>query len=124
MGARSLLKPSSAAFRSFKSIAPITPVSSPRHKNQGSWVNLVKSNGFTVYQGRIPKKLRETIAATTDEHTSGANRLMEKFPSTIKEANTAPEIGALYAAAIPEAAPQPTSSRSLYGCHLRNWPYL
>ena len=53
------------------------------------------SNGVTVYQGRMPKKLRETIVATTEEQTSGAKRLMEKLPSTIREAKTAPEIGAL-----------------------------
>src|SRR5690349_5706950 len=33
-------------------------------------------------------------------------------PSTISATNTAPEIGALYAEAIPAAAPQPTSNRS------------
>ena len=53
--------------------------------------NLVISNGGTVYQGRMPKKLRETIVATTDANTSGANRFIEKFPSTISAANTAPE---------------------------------
>ena len=43
----------------------------------------------------MPKKLRETMVATTDERTSGANRFMEKLPSTICAANTAPATGAL-----------------------------
>src|SRR5664279_2729929 len=104
--------------------APMPPLITPRHTNQGSCVRLVNSKGGTVYQGRMPKKLRDTIVATTDANTSGANRLIEKFPSTIRAANTAPEIGALYAAAIPEAAPHPTSNRSRYGCHFATWPHL
>src|SRR5437870_2093748 len=72
----------------------------------------------------MPKKLRETMVAITEAKTNGANRLIEKFPSTISAAKTAPEIGALYAAAIPEAAPQPTNSRRRYGCHLAIWPHL
>ena len=43
----------------------------------------------------MPKKLRETIVATTDANTSGANKLIEKLPSTISAANTAPDMGAL-----------------------------
>src|ERR1039458_9184893 len=78
--------------------APIPPLTIPRNTNQGNWVRLVNSNGGTVYQGRIPKKLRDTIVATTDAKTSGANRFIEKLPSTISAANTAPEMGALYAA--------------------------
>ncbi len=35
------------------------------------------------------------MLATTDENTSGANRFIEKFPSTIHAANTAPATGAL-----------------------------
>src|SRR5271169_5142697 len=92
--------------------APIPPLRIPRHTNHGSCVRLVNSKGGTVYQGFIPKKLRDTIVATTDANTSGANRLIEKLPITINAAKTAPEIGALYAAAIPEAAPHPTNSRS------------
>src|SRR3954467_12311459 len=72
----------------------------------------------------MPKKLRENIVATTEAKTKGANKLIEKLPSTISAAKTAPEIGALYAAAIPEAAPQPTSNRSRYGCHFASWPHL
>jgi hypothetical protein len=58
-------------------------------------MTLVNSNGGGEYQDFMPKKLRVIIVATTDEKTSGANRFMEKFPSTISEANTAPAIGAL-----------------------------
>src|ERR1700676_1786265 len=96
----------------------------PRQINQGSWETLVNSKGGTVYHGRIPKKLRETIVATTDEKTKGAKRFIEKLPSTISAANTAPDIGALYAAEIPEAAPHPTSRRKRYGGHLANWPHF
>src|SRR5436190_645634 len=85
---------------------------------------LVNSTAGTVYQGLIPKKLRETIVATTEAKTKGANRFMEKLPSTTSEANTAPAMGALYADAMPEAAPQPTNNRSRYGCHLKSWPHF
>ena len=71
------------------------PLNTPRHRNHGNCVRLVNSNGGTVYHGLIPKKLRDTIVATTDANTSGAKRLIEKLPNTIKAANTAPEIGAL-----------------------------
>src|SRR5213075_1508290 len=84
----------------------------------------VKSNGGTVYHGLMPKNVRETVAATTDAHTIGANRFIDKFPSTINDANTAPEIGALYAAAIPDAAPQPTSMRNRYGGHFATCPHF
>ena len=72
----------------------------------------MNSKAGTEYHGLIPKKLRETIVATTDANTSGANRFIEKFPSTIVAAKTDPAIGALYAAAMPDAAPQPTSKRN------------
>src|SRR5256885_13502027 len=94
-GAFSLPKSSSVRFSSFKKDAPIAPVITPRQRNQGNWVKLVNSKGDTVYQGRMPKKLRDTIVATTEANTSGAKRLIEKFPTTIKAAKTAPEIGAL-----------------------------
>src|SRR3569833_2459478 len=84
----------------------------------------VKSNGGTVYQGLIPKKVRDTVAATTDAQTLGVFWFIEIFPSTINAANTAPEIGALYAAAIPDAAPHPTNMRNRYGGHLANCPHF
>src|SRR6185312_12386589 len=51
-------------------------------------------------------------------------RFIEKLPSTINAANTAPEMGALYAAAIPDAAPHPTNMRSRYGGHFANCPHF
>ena len=78
-----------------RKIAPETPQPNPNSTNHGNWSTLVNSNGGTTYQGLMPKKLRETIAAMTEENTSGANRFMETLPSTISEANTAPAIGAL-----------------------------
>src|SRR2546430_12677992 len=100
------MKAPSVKLSSFKKAAPIAPVKIPKNTNHGSWVILVNSNGGTVYHGLMPKKLRDTIVATTEAKTRGAKRLMEKLPSTISAANTAPEMGALYAAEIPEAAPQ------------------
>src|SRR5437773_12199211 len=94
----------------------------PRNRNHGNCVRLKNSNAGTRYAGSIPKKLRETMVATTEAKTSGANKLIEKLPSTISAAKTAPEIGALYAAAMPEAAPQPTSKRRRYGGHFANCP--
>src|SRR5215469_5538833 len=47
---------------------------------------------------------------------------IEKFPSTISAEKTAPAIGALYAAAMPDAAPHPTSIRNRYGGHLASCP--
>ena len=49
---------------------------------------------------------------------------MEKLPRMMSEAKTAPAMGALYAAEMPAAAPQPTSSRSRYGGHVASWPSL
>ena len=43
----------------------------------------------------MPKKLRDTIAAMTEEKTSGAKRFIEKLPSTMSAEKTAPVIGAL-----------------------------
>src|ERR1039457_4073661 len=105
-------------------IAPIPPLTIPKQINHGNWIRRVNSNGGTVYKSRMPKKLRDTIVATTDANTRGANRLIEKFPSTISAAKSAPEIGALWPARIPEAAPHPNSSHSRYGCHFASWPHL
>jgi len=58
-------------------------------------LSVAAGNGGILYHGSMPKKLRDTIAAMTDEKTSGAKRFIEKFPSTISDANTAPAIGAL-----------------------------
>ena len=73
----------------------MTPQPNPSSTNHGNWSTLVNSNGGTTYQGLMPKKLRDTIAAITEENTRGANRFMETFPSPITAANTAPAIGAL-----------------------------
>src|SRR3989442_7218544 len=124
MGERNFWKADSVRCSIFRNAAPIAPVKIPRHKNHGNCVTLVNSYGGMVYQGRMPKKLRETIAATTEAKTSGANKFIEKLPRTISAAKTAPEMGALYAAAIPEAAPQPTNNRSRYGCHFASCPHL
>src|SRR5258706_2613737 len=94
-GACSFLNASSVILSNFRKAAPTAPVKMPRQRNHGNWVRLVKSNGGTVYHGLIPQKLRDTIVATTDANTSGANKFIEKLPSTISAAKTAPEIGAL-----------------------------
>ena len=71
-----------------------------------------------------PEKLRETMVAMTDEKTNGANKFIEKLPRTICAAKTAPATGALYAAAIPDAAPQATRRRNRYGCQFANCPHF
>ena len=38
---------------------------------------------------------RDTIVATTEAITNGANKFMEKFPTKTKAAKRAPAIGAL-----------------------------
>src|ERR1043166_7124695 len=124
IGTRSFLNKSSLPCRSFKKIAPHNPAAIPSKMNHGNCVILVNSNGGTVYHGAMPKKVRETVAATTDAQTTGANKFIEKLPNTMSDAKTAPEIGALYAAAMPDAAPQPTSRRNRYGGHFENWPHL
>ena len=74
---------------------PSTPDAIPSRINHGNCVTRVNSNDGTEYHGSMPKNMRDTIVATTEENTSGANRFIEKFPSTIHEAKTAPEMGAL-----------------------------
>ena len=106
----------------FRNNAPNTPETNPSNKNHGNCDNSVKSKSGTRYHGVIPKKLRDNTDATTDANTSGPNKCIEKFPSTTCAANTAPPIGALYAAPIPAAAPHATSSRSRYGCHPASCP--
>ena len=43
----------------------------------------------------MPNQNRETIVATTEAMTNGANRFIEKFPTKTKAAKSAPAIGAL-----------------------------
>jgi hypothetical protein len=52
----------------------------------------------------------------------GENCATAKSINTISTANKAPAIGALKAAAIPAAAPHPTSVFNLFGETLRNCP--
>src|SRR5215471_3003194 len=94
-GVRIFANNSSLRCNIFKNAAPIIPAAIPSRMNHGSCVSFVNSNGGTVYHGLIPKIFRDTVADTTEAHTMGANRFIEKFPSTINEANTAPEMGAL-----------------------------
>src|SRR3989304_7698423 len=90
----------------FKKAAPSNPENTPSNKNQGSCVSRVKSKSGTTYHCSTPKKVRVKTAATTEEKTRGANRLMEKFPSTTCAAKTAPATGALQEAESPAAAAQ------------------
>ena len=68
------------------------PQAIPRKRNQGSCVTLVKSNGGMEYHGSMPKKLRDTMAAITEEKTSGANKFMDTLPRTIIAANKGTDI--------------------------------
>src|SRR5688572_32318277 len=90
--------------------------------NHGNSISFVKSYSGASYIWRLPKMPREMIDATTEATTSGANIVMEKFPSTTCAANTAPAIGALQPAANPAAAPHATSKRSRYGGHFTHCP--
>src|SRR5689334_14011156 len=58
----------------------------------------------------------------TEDTTNGANIVIEKLPSTICAAKTAPAIGALHPAARPAAAPHATSNRKRYGGHFATCP--
>ena len=54
----------------------------------------------------------ETTEETTDDRITGANVLIAKSPRIISREKITPAMGALKAAAIPAAAPQPTKVRS------------
>src|SRR5213593_2832479 len=112
MGRGNLLNSFSVHPSSFKKPAPKAPETAPSKRNVGSWVRLVKSYFGTSYHCWMPKKLRVRIEATTEEKTTGANKFIEKFPSTIWAAKTDAAMGALYDAPMPEAAPQATKRRS------------
>lgn len=79
----------------FKNSAAPPPHKIPSTKNHGNCAGTTSGNFGTSYHGLIPKNVREVIVAITDAQTSGAKRFMEKFPSTISDAKTAPAIGAL-----------------------------
>ncbi len=79
----------------FKNSAATPPQIKPISKNHGNCPAVGEGNFGTEYHGSIPKNVREVITDITAAHTSGANRFMEKLPSTISDANTAPVIGAL-----------------------------
>ena len=64
-------------------------------EKQPSCSSDVNSNAGTEYHGAMPKNVRLTSVATTDAPTSGAKQVMEKLPSTICAAKTAPASGAL-----------------------------
>src|ERR1051325_5676714 len=78
----------------------------PFGRNNGIW-----------YSGPGPRNQRTVSVAITDANTSGPKISIAMEPRTISVTNTAPEIGALYAEAIPAAAPQPTSNRRRGGVH-------
>src|SRR5215469_10803045 len=81
----------------FRKNAPAMPQTSPSRMNHGNCSGPTSGNGGIWYHGWIPKKVRDTIVAITEEKISGANMFIEKFPSTISAEKTAPAIGALYA---------------------------
>src|SRR5262245_59047789 len=107
-----------------KKVAPTNPESSPSNRNHGSWDKRVNSNEGASNQCPVPKNVRDSTEATTDDTSNGAKRFMEKLPRTICAAKTAPAIGALHPAAMPAAAPQATINRRRYGGQLASWPNL
>ena len=58
-----------------------------------------------------PRQARATTVATTDETTMGLNWAAPNSPRMTSTENRAPAMGALNVAAMPAAAPQPTSVR-------------
>src|SRR5678815_2050236 len=94
-GAGIRAKSASLQFRHFRNNAPAAPVRAPNSTNHGSCVSRVNSNTGASNQWLIPKKVRETTEATTDDTSTGANRFIEKLPKTIWAAKTAPLMGAL-----------------------------
>ena len=69
-----------------------------------------------------PSTARETTVATTDEITIGASCAAAKSPRITSTAKSAPAIGALNVAAMPAAAPQPTSVADLAAGSFSVWP--
>ncbi len=63
--------------------------------------------------GVSPRNARDMAVATTEAMTIGLKVASPKSPSTISRANMDPAIGALKVAAMPAAAPHPTSVRIL-----------
>ncbi len=78
----------------------------------GSSHALTSSWGGTTNAGKSPRKWRDTTVAMTDAMTMGLNSDTPKSPRMISTANRAPATGALKVAAMPAAAPHPTSVRS------------
>src|SRR5215471_12836309 len=81
-----------------------------------SQLPLSRNNGIW-YRGPGPRNPRTVSVAITDANTSGPKISIAMEPSTISATKTAPEIGALYAEAMPAAAPQPTSNRNRGAVH-------
>jgi hypothetical protein len=71
-----------------------------------------------------PEKTSRNHGRDDGRKTNGANKFIEKLPRTICAAKTAPATGALYAAEIPDAAPQATRRRNRYGCQFANCPHF
>ena len=69
----------------------------PIWEKDAAWLKLTVSGRLfgKTYQGSIPNQKRDTIVATTEDITSGANKFIEKLPTSTKAANKAPAMGAL-----------------------------
>jgi len=64
------------------------------------------------YGAAYPGRIRIVAFDTTDATINGPNDSIAIDPSRISATNNDPAIGALYAAVMPAAAPQATSSRN------------
>ena len=74
--------------------------------------------------GKSPRKCWLTTVPVTEEITIGENWATPKSPRITSTANRAPAIGALKVAAIPAAAPHPTSVRRRCSSMRSHWPIV
>ena len=72
MGPAVRRKKLSLHLRSLRNSAPSQPATRPSRMNQGSWPRRETSKSGTMYQGLMPKKVRDATEAITEEKTRGA----------------------------------------------------
>ena len=93
--------------------AATTPQTAPSIRKFGTWRTVndpaVTTPSAIGNSGSAPRMLRDHAEATTEAITIGVNVLSEKSRKRISSTKKMPAIGALNTAAMPAAAPQPSS---------------